>query len=86
MTDTYDHFIGTRPVSDKHAFDVAALEAWLVPGEMSGVVHAFDARVGGGYEMSLRYPDSEPGRPGTHDHHVELHALPFHDPSARWLR
>ena len=25
----YDHFIGTRPVSDKHAFDTAALTAWL---------------------------------------------------------
>jgi aminoglycoside phosphotransferase (APT) family kinase protein len=25
----FDHFVGTRPVSDKHAFDVAALEAWL---------------------------------------------------------
>jgi len=26
---SYDHFVGTRPVSDKHAFDVAALSAWL---------------------------------------------------------
>jgi aminoglycoside phosphotransferase (APT) family kinase protein len=25
----FDHFIGTRPVSDKHAFDIAALNAWL---------------------------------------------------------
>ncbi|RZJ20242.1 MAG: phosphotransferase family protein [Haliea sp.] len=25
----YDHFIGTRAVSDKHAFDIAALTAWL---------------------------------------------------------
>src|ERR1700712_5950471 len=25
----YDHFIGTRSVSDKHAFDIAALTAWL---------------------------------------------------------
>lgn len=25
----YDHFVGTRPVSDQHAFDVPALEAWL---------------------------------------------------------
>lgn len=29
MSDSYDHFIGTRPVSDKHAFDVAALTAWM---------------------------------------------------------
>jgi aminoglycoside phosphotransferase (APT) family kinase protein len=28
MTD-FEHFIGTRPVSDKHVFDVAALTAWL---------------------------------------------------------
>ena len=28
MTD-FEHFIGTRPVSDKHAFDTAALTAWL---------------------------------------------------------
>ena len=28
MTD-FDHFIGTRAVSDKHAFDIAALTAWL---------------------------------------------------------
>lgn len=29
MSDTYDHFIGTRPVSEKHAFDTEALTAWL---------------------------------------------------------
>ncbi len=28
MTD-FDHFVGTRPVSSAHAFDVAALSAWL---------------------------------------------------------
>ena len=37
----------------------AALEAWLVPGEMSGRVHEFDLRVGGGYQMSLYYPESD---------------------------
>jgi len=25
----FDHFVGTRPVSDQHAFDTAALSAWL---------------------------------------------------------
>jgi uncharacterized protein YndB with AHSA1/START domain len=44
--------------------DPAALGAWLVPGAMTGRVHAFDARVGGGYQMSLRYPDDEAGTPG----------------------
>ena len=25
----FDHFVGTKPVAEKHSFDVAALEAWL---------------------------------------------------------
>ena len=46
--------------------DPAALAVRLAPGEMTGKVHAFDARVGGGYRMSLFYPASEQvyrGRP-----------------------
>jgi uncharacterized protein YndB with AHSA1/START domain len=39
--------------------DPAALEAWQAPGEMTGKVHAFDLRVGGGYEMSLFYPEDD---------------------------
>jgi uncharacterized protein YndB with AHSA1/START domain len=39
--------------------DPAALAAWLPPAEMTGVIHEFDARVGGGYRMSLFYPPSE---------------------------
>ncbi|CAA9563011.1 MAG: Ligand-binding SRPBCC domain protein family [uncultured Thermomicrobiales bacterium] len=39
--------------------DPAALEAWQSPGEMTGRVHEFDARVGGGYRMSLYYPPSQ---------------------------
>jgi uncharacterized protein YndB with AHSA1/START domain len=39
--------------------DPAALAHWLAPGEMTGQVHEFDARVGGGYRMSLFYPPSE---------------------------
>jgi uncharacterized protein YndB with AHSA1/START domain len=39
--------------------DAAALVAWLPPGEMTGQMHAFDARVGGGYRMSLFYPPTE---------------------------
>ena len=39
--------------------DPAALAVWLSPGEMTGRVHKFDARVGGGYRMSLFYPASE---------------------------
>jgi aminoglycoside phosphotransferase (APT) family kinase protein len=25
----FDHFVGTKPVSDTHAFDMAALTAWM---------------------------------------------------------
>ena len=39
--------------------DPAALAIWLAPGNMTGVVHSFDYRLGGGYEMSLYYPSSE---------------------------
>jgi uncharacterized protein YndB with AHSA1/START domain len=41
------------------------LTAWLPPGEMTGVMHAFDARAGGGYEMSLIYPEASAGRGKT---------------------
>ncbi|NJD77798.1 MAG: SRPBCC family protein [Candidatus Methanoperedens sp.] len=39
--------------------DPAALAVWLAPGEMTGQVHSFDLKVGGGYQMSLYYPSSE---------------------------
>jgi uncharacterized protein YndB with AHSA1/START domain len=39
--------------------DPAALVVWLPPGEMTGEVYSFDARVGGGYRMSLFYPSTE---------------------------
>jgi uncharacterized protein YndB with AHSA1/START domain len=39
--------------------DPEALATWLSPGEMTGKIHEFDARVGGGYQMSLFYPSSE---------------------------
>ena len=36
-----------------------ALGIWLTPGDMTGKVHSFDLKAGGGYEMSLYYPQSE---------------------------
>lgn len=36
-----------------------ALESWQAPGDMTAKVHNFDLSVGGGYKMSLFYPDSE---------------------------
>jgi uncharacterized protein YndB with AHSA1/START domain len=49
--------IEARPEELYAAFmDPAALVAWLPPAEMTGEIHAFDARVGGGYRMSIDYP------------------------------
>ena len=39
--------------------DPDALVVWLPPGRMTGRMHRFDGRVGGGYEMSLFYPPDE---------------------------
>lgn len=39
--------------------DPRAIEVWQVPGDMKGKVHKFNFEVGGGYEMSLFYPDNE---------------------------
>ena len=52
--------IKARPADLYDAFiDPVALVAWLPPAEMTGQIHAFDARVGGGYRMSLFYPPNE---------------------------
>lgn len=54
-------FIKATPEALYRAFtDPAALAIWRVPGDMTGHVHHFDYRVGGGYQMSLYYPASEP--------------------------
>lgn len=57
--------IKARPEVLYEAFlDPAALVDWLPPGEMTGEIHEFDARVGGGYRMSLFYPPDERPRRG----------------------
>jgi uncharacterized protein YndB with AHSA1/START domain len=47
--------------------DPEALAQWLPPGDMTGVVHSFDGRVGGGFEMSLYYPEGETEQVGKTD-------------------
>ena len=52
--------IWARPEELYAAFlDPTALIVWLPPAEMTGEIHEFDARVGGGYRMSLFYPPDE---------------------------
>src|SRR3989442_15972909 len=53
-------FIKATPEALYRAFtDPAALAIWLAPGDMTGEVHSFDDRVGGGYQMALYYPSCE---------------------------
>lgn len=39
--------------------DKKALEFWLAPNNMTGKIYDFEAKVGGAYNMSLFYLDSE---------------------------
>jgi uncharacterized protein YndB with AHSA1/START domain len=41
-----------------------ALSVWLAPVEMTGKIHSFDLRVGGGYQISPFYPSYEKASSG----------------------
>jgi uncharacterized protein YndB with AHSA1/START domain len=65
-TSKAERFIPAAPDAVYRAFtDPDALAEWLPPGDMSGVVRDFDLRVGGGYVMSLFYPEGGEGRGKT---------------------
>ncbi|WP_340647650.1 SRPBCC domain-containing protein [Phenylobacterium sp.] len=54
--------------------DPDILVQWLPPAEMTGQLHAFEGRVGGGYDMSLFYPETEQAHPGkTSDKEDRVH-------------
>jgi uncharacterized protein YndB with AHSA1/START domain len=57
--------------------DPAKLVEWLPPGTMTGTIHAFDGRVGGGYTMSLFYREDEAarGKTGRHEDRVVVRFL-----------
>ncbi|WMT87885.1 SRPBCC family protein [Pelagibacterium sp. 26DY04] len=60
-TDTASRLIHASPELVYAAMiDPDALVAWLPPEGMRGVMHAFDAREGGGYRMELIYGDPAP--------------------------
>ena len=61
----------------------AELVAWLPPAEMTGKIHAFDARVGGGYRMSLFYPPGEQvfrGKTAEREDQVDVRFLDLQPP------
>lgn len=55
-TKNVKHISATKEKIYTALTDPKAIETWMVPNEMTGKVHNFDLRVGGGYEMSLFYP------------------------------
>ena len=69
----------------------AALVVWPPPGEMTGEIYSFDARVGGGYRMSLFYPSSDqvhaarPRRRKTALRHDSWNLRPQRESSKRYL-
>ena len=63
--------------------DPAALVEWMPPDRMRGEIHAFDARVGGGYRMSLFYPDDEHafrGKTAANEDRVEVRFVELDPP------
>lgn len=77
--------IRARPEELYAAFtDPAALVEWLPPAEMTGRIHAFDGRVGGGYRMSLLYPETEHtyhGKTAEREDQVEVRFVELSPPS-----
>ena len=52
--------VAAQPEAVYRAFvDPGLLLEWLPPAQMTGLIHAFDGRPGGGYVMSLFYPPEQ---------------------------
>lgn len=87
MTDTHSgastrnsKFIKAPQQTIYRAFtDPAVLAVWLAPGDMTGVVHSFDFRVGGGYQMSLYYPSTASSTQGKTSEKEDRYTARFVD-------
>jgi uncharacterized protein YndB with AHSA1/START domain len=51
--------------------DPSAVQQWMVPDDMSSEIHAFDAREGGAFRISLTYADTS--RAGKTESHTDTH-------------
>ena len=61
----------------------AELVAWLPPGKMTGRIHSFDLREGGGYSISLFYPPDEKemrGKTTEHEDRVQVRFVELSHP------
>ncbi len=71
-------FVTASPDSVWAAFmDPSILVQWLPPAEMTGRIHTFEGRVGGGYVMSLDYPADTVGAPGKTGEHEDRVTVTF---------
>ena len=57
----FDHFVGTKPVSDTHAFDVSALEAWM-SAQVAGFAGPITVEMFKGGQSNPTYKLVTPGR------------------------
>ena len=72
--------INAPPAAVYAAFmDPAVLVDWLPPAEMTGRIHEFDGRVGGGYRMSLFYPATERSFRGKTSEREDMVSVRFVD-------
>jgi uncharacterized protein YndB with AHSA1/START domain len=54
-TELTRHIRAPRTVVYRALLDPSDVQGWMVPGEMTSEVHAFDPREGGGFRISLTY-------------------------------
>ena len=60
-----------RPVVYRALLDAGAIAVWMVPDGMTSHVHAFDAREGGSFRISLTY--REPTQTGKSSAHTDTY-------------
>jgi uncharacterized protein YndB with AHSA1/START domain len=71
-----------RPTVFAAFLDADALAAWLPPDGMTGEMHRFEPRPGGGYEMTLRYDHPSPEARGKTTADTDRVAVRFTDIAA----
>ena len=54
-----------------------AIETWQVPGHMTGKVYNFDLKEGGGYTMSIFYPENEKEMKGKTSEKEDMFSASF---------
>ncbi|MGW7412006.1 SRPBCC domain-containing protein [Streptomyces sp. NPDC054863] len=72
-TQVSQHVRAPRAAVYRTLLDAAALARWRMPDGMSSTVHAFDAREGGRFRVSLTYDYDVPGSTGKSGSHTDTY-------------